>query len=66
MHTDETKAPNINNKPKWWNKEIVECLEAKKKVRNNLNSAENIADWLRYLQLRCKSKRLIRESKKKL
>ena len=53
-----------NTKPKWWNKQIAECLRAKKEAHNRLKLNNNNDNYARFTELRRKVKRLIKQSKK--
>lgn len=51
-----------NFKSKWWNKQIAECLRAKKDAHNKNESNNNNENYIRFMDLRCKAERLIKQS----
>ena len=53
-----------NVKPKWWNKEITECLREKKQAHNNYKSNNNNENYIKFVELRRKAKKLIKQSKR--
>ena len=52
-----------NVKPKWWNKQIAECLRVKKEAHSKYKSNTNNENYIRFVELRRKAKRLIKQSK---
>ena len=53
-----------NVKPKWWNQQIAECLRAKRGAHSRLKLTRNRDDLTRFVELRRKAKRLIKQSKR--
>lgn len=53
-----------NVKPKWWNKQITECLRVKKDAHNKYKSNNNNENYTIFIELRRKAKRLIKQSKR--
>ena len=53
-----------NVEPKWWNKQIAECLRVKKDAHNKYKSNNNNENYIRFIELRRKAKRLIKQSKR--
>lgn len=51
-----------NVKLKWWNKQIAECLRAKKDAHNINESNNNNENYIIFMDLRCKAERLIKQS----
>ena len=60
----KTRRATQNVKPQWWNKQIAECLRAKKDAHNRLKNTRNGDDRNKYVELRRKAKRLIKQSKR--
>ncbi len=56
--------PTESVKPKWRNIEIPECLLAKRDARNRLKSFTNNEERISFVELRRKTKRLIKHSKR--
>ena len=61
-----SRRPIKNSKPKWWNRNIKNCLIAKKLAHQNHNATNNEEDRIAYENLRRNAKRLIKRSKKNL
>ena len=59
------KNKNIN-KPKWWNSQIETGLLLKKHAHDKYLLSQNENDKIKYERLRCKTKKMIRQSKKDL
>jgi hypothetical protein len=55
-----------NDKPKWWNKDTADCLRAKKNAHDRLKIMDNDEERAKFIELRRKSKKLIKQSKKNL
>ena len=53
-----------NSKPKWWSKKIADCLRVKKDAHNKYKSNNNNENYIRFIELRRKAKRLIKQSKR--
>ena len=53
-----------NVKPKWWNTQIAECLRVKKDAHSKYKSNNNNENHVRFMELRRKAKRLIKQSKR--
>ena len=53
-----------NVRPQWWNKQIAECLRAKRDAHKILKNTNNDDDRTRFVELRRKAKRLIKHSKR--
>ncbi len=51
-------------KPKWWNKDIADCLRAKKEAHNKLKFSGDNEVRTRFVELRRTAKRLIKHSKR--
>ena len=60
----KNRRPMHNTKPKWWNKEIAECLRVKREAHNRLKLFSNSEDHTRFIELRRRAKRLIKDSKR--
>ena len=51
-------------KPKWWNKQITECLRDKKDAHIKYKSNNNNENYTKFVELRRKAKKLIKQSKR--
>ena len=61
----KNRRPIRNSKPKWWNNEIKLCLTAKKIAHQKFKLTNNLNDKAEYDTQRRKSKRLIKQSKRR-
>jgi hypothetical protein len=53
-------------KPKWWSKQIADCLKEKKNAHNRFTVTNNADERTKFINLRRKAKQLIRQSKKSM
>ncbi|MBW6351215.1 reverse transcriptase family protein, partial [Pseudomonas aeruginosa] len=60
------RRPGHNNKPKWWNTDISNCLLAKKFANDRLKSSQHDEEQLKCVELRRNAKKIIKQSKKTL
>ena len=58
------RRPIHNIKPKWWNSQIAECMRAKREAHNKFKSTSNSVEHTRFIEMRRKVKRLIKQSKR--